>query len=61
MNPAKESSPGTSTIRESTTTVVPNVKTMLGRVWAVAELLAEAASRETNVTWLDPASEKTQH
>lgn len=59
MNP-KASVPGTPVIRESATTTAPNVKDMMGRVWAVAELLAEATGRETIAHQSKRASEKTQ-
>jgi hypothetical protein len=44
-----------------TTPTTSNAKTMMGRVWAVAELLAEAAQRETTASRPKHVSEKTQH
>jgi len=50
-----------SSIPESTSSPVANVKTMIERVWVVAELLAEAARRETDNIRFNQVSEKTQH
>ncbi len=60
MNP-KEPLPGTPDTRESRTVTAPHVKDMVGRVWAVAELLAEAAHQEVRVSQSKRVSEKTQH
>ncbi len=47
--------------RESATTTTPRAKDMVGRVWSVAELLAQAALQEINTSQSKRASEKTQH
>ena len=60
MNP-KKTPPGTPFTPESVIPTMPDVKAMMGRVWAVAELLAGAVQRETPVSRSNPVSEKTQH
>lgn len=53
--------PGTSFTPESVLPTMPDVKAMMGRVWAVAELLAGAIQQETSVSRSSLVSEKTQH
>jgi hypothetical protein len=58
---SKGAFPDVSSMPESTPSLVANVKTMIERVWTVAELLAEVARRETDNIRPNRASEKTQH
>jgi hypothetical protein len=57
---SKESMPEIPATHESTALSAPNVKHMLGRVWAVAELLAEAAHPEKSVSRPERLPQKTQ-
>ena len=47
-------------ISESTPSAALNVKAMFGRIWSVAELLAEVGQRETR-NRSNQVSRKTQH
>jgi hypothetical protein len=58
---SKEAFSDVSSIPESTSSTASDVKTMIERVWAVAELLAEVAHRETDTIRSNRVSEKTQH
>jgi len=59
---ANEPAPGISGGHESTASAVPlpEGKDMLGRIWVVAELLAQAAHQKRNIRQSERASEKTQ-